>query len=117
MNDRTTDPCEADTPPDVDWRSEPESRLIDRRCRCGRLAAVNVPDCGWHASVSARYAADLLASLAAADKETEHAKRAAERWARMYGALHGIIEPLVIEDEDSVTALRRVVAERAISNV
>lgn len=43
-----------------------ETRLIDRRCRCGGLAAEVDRTCAWHDSVSARYAADLQAAYLAA---------------------------------------------------
>jgi hypothetical protein len=40
-----------------------ETRLIDRRCRCGKLAAEPRKECEWHAHGSAQYAADLLAYI------------------------------------------------------
>jgi hypothetical protein len=46
-----------------DHRSEAESRLLNRMCRCSRPAAVYVKDCLWHAGVSAGYAHDLQEAL------------------------------------------------------
>jgi hypothetical protein len=40
-----------------------EIRLIDRRCRCGKLLAELSEGCAWHPARSARYAADLLAYI------------------------------------------------------
>lgn len=39
--------------------SEAETRITDRRCRCGGLLAERAPDCHWHAAGSADYARDL----------------------------------------------------------
>lgn len=39
--------------------SEAETRIKDRRCRCGKHAAEQHKDCLWHAAVSADYARDL----------------------------------------------------------
>ena len=41
-----------------------ETRLIDRRCRCGTLLAESSPRCVWHPYGSAQYAADLLIYIA-----------------------------------------------------
>ncbi len=45
-------------------QSYPEIRLINRRCRCGKLLAELSEGCAWHPVGSARYAADLLAYIA-----------------------------------------------------
>ncbi len=42
-----------------------EVRLVDRRCRCGRLLTEEVRTCQWHAWSSAWYAAQLLDMLCA----------------------------------------------------
>jgi hypothetical protein len=42
--------------------SDSETRLIDRRCRCGTHATQINRDCKWHDSVSAHHAADLQAA-------------------------------------------------------
>jgi DNA repair exonuclease SbcCD ATPase subunit len=57
--------------PAKDWRSEAESRLVDRRCRCGRPAARLQRECWWHPSVSAEYAHDLADALAAVRVERD----------------------------------------------
>lgn len=41
-----------------------ETRLIDRRCRCGKLLAESSKGCIWHPTGSTRYAADLLIYIA-----------------------------------------------------
>lgn len=43
--------------------SNSETRLRDRRCRCGKPAVELHRDCAWHDSVSAEYARDLHAAL------------------------------------------------------
>jgi hypothetical protein len=40
-----------------------ETRLINRRCRCGKPLAEMSNRCEWHGAGSARYAADLLAYI------------------------------------------------------
>jgi hypothetical protein len=47
-----------------DWRSDAERRLVDRRCRCGRLVTAAAPGCQWHEAVAAEYARDLAGELA-----------------------------------------------------
>lgn len=42
-----------------------ETRLINRRCRCGKPFAETSNGCHWHAAGSTRYVADLLAYVAA----------------------------------------------------
>lgn len=42
---------------------DPETRLFDRYCRCGKRADETATGCQWHASVSARYAKELAAAL------------------------------------------------------
>lgn len=64
-----------------------ETRLRARRCRCGKLAAEVSKGCHWHASVSARYAADLAAALDIAARVMVEAERlspgaAAAAWHR-----------------------------------
>jgi len=44
----------------------PETRMVDRRCRCGTLATEQSRGCQWHAAVSALYAAELLEVLTTA---------------------------------------------------
>lgn len=39
---------------------EHETRLLNRRCRCGRTATEPGKGCQWHESVAAEYARDLL---------------------------------------------------------
>jgi hypothetical protein len=48
-------------------QNHPETRLIDRRCRCGKLLAHPHPPCHWHAHGSAQYADDLLTYIAIHD--------------------------------------------------
>jgi hypothetical protein len=55
--------------------SDAETRLLNRRCRCGKGAAEREPRCAWHAAVSADYAADLLRHMATDASRWRHAKR------------------------------------------
>jgi hypothetical protein len=41
----------------------PETRMLDRRCRCGVPAAVDEATCQWHPAASARYASDLQETM------------------------------------------------------
>jgi hypothetical protein len=58
---------EAVAPDEFEEQLGIERRLLDRRCRCGKPAAEMSPGCAWHESVSAHYAATLLAVLKAAE--------------------------------------------------
>jgi hypothetical protein len=55
------------SPEEIEAELGVERRLLDRRCRCGKPAAEAAPGCAWHESVSAHYAATLLAVLKAAE--------------------------------------------------
>ena len=46
--------------------SDSETRLIDRRCRCGKLATEIHRACEWHDATSAEAARDLQAAYLAA---------------------------------------------------
>lgn len=56
-------------------RTPVEAGLRARRCRCGKLATEVAPGCARHASVSARYAADLAAALDVAARVVAEAER------------------------------------------
>lgn len=47
-----------------------EIRLINRRCRCGKLLTEVSDGCEWHPARSAQYAADLLAYTALLGRPT-----------------------------------------------
>lgn len=63
------------------WDSAAETRLVNRRCRCGKLAFERNPGCAWHAATSADYANDLACALIAATSEP--------RWKRFVRVLFG----------------------------
>lgn len=52
-----------------------ETRMIDRRCRCGKPATELHRDCAWHDATSAQYAADLLAHIKEHAHEADKAPR------------------------------------------